>query len=267
MKTKKLPVSIVIPCADDTRIKHCLNSIDEDVEVVVVLNGATKETKEITNKYPDIKKVTIPERNLAKALNIGIEYSKYPKVLFMDSDCIFKKGTIRKIFRGLRVAYLSKGKVIFRKNNFMSAIIAKAREYTTSDKPNAYKPPLAIRKPVKKYINNYYFDSDVHWTEDADLDARVSKAGLKINYEPSAEIYHPPITLYQDLRSAFRYGIGKRIRAEKGMTRGLGSFFGNILDAILKKGLFVGIYLFIWSWAYTFGYGYQIIFDPYKIRK
>lgn len=266
MKTKKLLVSIVIPCADDIRIKECLESIDEDVEVIVVLNGASKEVKQIVKKY-GVKIAEISERNLARALNVGIENSKYPNILFMDSDCVFNKSTIRKIFLGLRGAFLSKGKVIFQRDNLISNIIARAREYTTSDRQNAYKPPLAIKKAVKKYINNYYFDSDVHWTEDADLDARVSKAKLKINYLPDAEIYHPPVTLFHDLRSAFRYGIGKRIRVEKGMTKGLGSFLGNILDVGRKKGVLVGVYLFIWSWVYIFGYGYQIVFDPYKIRK
>jgi len=37
-------LSIVLPCADDDGIERCLASIDEDVEVVAVLNGAHRRS-------------------------------------------------------------------------------------------------------------------------------------------------------------------------------------------------------------------------------
>lgn len=40
-----LNLSIVIPAYNDIRLGKCLKSIDENVEVVVVLNGATEEVK------------------------------------------------------------------------------------------------------------------------------------------------------------------------------------------------------------------------------
>lgn len=266
MKNKtKLPLSIIIPCADDARIKYCLDSIDEEVEVVVVLNGASKEVKQIVSEY-NIKKVIVSERNLPKALNAGIENSKYKHVLFMDADCVFERGAIRKLLGGMGESYLAKGNVIFQRNNFTSEIIAKVREYLTSDPPRPYNPFLCMRKDIKKQIDNYYFDNDIHWTEDADLNVRVTRAGIKVKYVMSAKIFHPPLTMKYDLKSSFRYGIGKRIRIEKGIAKGLGSFFRNIPDVISKKGIFPGIYLFIWNCFYTAGFIYQIIGDPYNVR-
>jgi len=267
MKTNKniLPITVIIPCADDTRIKQCLESIDEKVEIVVVLNGATKEVRKIVKNY-NVKIVEIPERNLAKSLNVGIENSRNTNVLFMDSDCIFYKGTIRKLYNGLQNYFFSKGRVVFMRSGFVGSIIAKARDYTTVDKKTAYKPPLAMKKDVKRLINNYYFDSDVHWTEDADLNMRVKEVGLDVNYLPSARILHPKLTLKQDLRSAFRYGIGKRIRVEKGKAKGIKSFILKTPDVLNKKGVAVAIYLIVWSIIYTVGYFYQLFFDPYDVR-
>ena len=99
MRNKKLPLSIVIPCADDARIGSCLDSIDENVEIVVVLNGASSEVRKIVGNY-EVKRVNIRERNLAKALNIGITMSKNKKFVFMDSDCRFENGAIRKLYKG-----------------------------------------------------------------------------------------------------------------------------------------------------------------------
>jgi glycosyltransferase involved in cell wall biosynthesis len=265
MKNNKLPLSIVIPCADDVRIKHCLDSIDENVEVVVVLNGNTKEVANIVNNY-DVKIIRIKEKNLSKALNIGIKNSSNSNIILIDSDCRFEKGAIKKLFKGLRNHYIAKGKVIFESNNFLSRTIANVRDYIYHNPPKPYNPFMAIKKNIKQFIDNYYFDESIHWTEDADLNTRLKKAGIEVNYVFSARVFHSPLSLKHDLRSAFRYGIGKRIRVEKKTSDGIGVHFEKIHDVLLKKGVFSGIYYFVWNISYIFGYIYQTVFDPYRTR-
>ncbi len=94
-------VSLVICVADDLRIKNMLDSIKEYCEVVVVINGGTKEVKDIVNSYKkskkfDLKIIEIGERNLSKSRNIGMINATYDKVVFYDSDCVMKRGTIKK---------------------------------------------------------------------------------------------------------------------------------------------------------------------------
>ena len=48
---KKYKISVIICVADDIRIKKMLDSIEGYCEVVVVLNGATNEVKNIVKKY------------------------------------------------------------------------------------------------------------------------------------------------------------------------------------------------------------------------
>ncbi|MHA1829434.1 MAG: glycosyltransferase [Candidatus Heimdallarchaeaceae archaeon] len=267
MKTKNtLSVTVVIPCADDVRIKSCIESIDENVEILVVLNGATKKVVNIVKKF-GVRKVVLRERNLAKALNVGIKKAKNSKVILIDSDCTFQKGAIRKAFVGLDKNLIVKGRVIFRSNSFFSKIIAKTRDYSYYDSPKPYNPFLCIRKGIVGKIGGYYFDERIFWTEDADLNQRIKKAGIKVEYVYSAIAYHPPLTLSYDLRSAFRYGIGKRIRVEKGTASGIGTHFEKIPDVVVKKGILVGIYYFFWNLAYLLGYAYQVLKDPYKTRK
>jgi len=263
--TNPLPLTVVIPCADDTRIKDCLDSIDENVEIIVVLNDPSKKVIDIVDSS-EVRKVKIRERNLPKALNIGIEKATNPNVILMDSDCRFESGAIKKLLKGLQKYYIAKGKVIFQSHNFLSRIIAKAREYSYYEPPKPYNPFLGIKKSIKKHIGGYYFDETIHWTEDADLNTRLKKAKVKINYVFSARVFHPPLTLKHDLRSAFRYGIGKRIRVEKGVSDGIGTHFGKVLDVVIKKGVLVGIYYAIWNCLYLLGFIYQITSDPYKVK-
>lgn len=259
-------LTIIIPVADDTRIKNCIESIDENVEILVVLNGATKKVKNIIKDFKNIETLEIYERNLGMARDEGVNKAKFDKVLLMDSDCIFQKGCIKKLYNGLKKYKIAKGKVIFNYNNMFNKIIKKTREYTTSDFLSAYAPPLAFDKTVKKEIGGYYFDRDIHWADDAEFDKRVKKGGIKINYLPSAIIYHPPLNFFQDLRSAFRYGCGQKIGTEKNIMNGIDSFFPCVFDITKKKGFLSGLYMIVWNISYCSGYFIQKLLDIYRIK-
>lgn len=258
-------MTIVIPVADDIRLKDCLASIDEDVEVVISMNSPTPAIREITkasgNRYCEI-----PEKNLGAALDEGIKTATSERILLMDSDCTFNPGTIKLLYDGLDGYKLAKGRVLFQRKNYMSGLIAKAREYVISDVVNAYKPPLALKKSIVYDIGGYYYDRDIHWVEDSEFNSRVKKFGIPINYLQDATINHPPLTAFADLRSAFRYGIGKRIGVEKGIMHGVGHFFRNEFDISKKKGLDTSVYMLFWNASYVSGYLTQMLFDVYNIK-
>lgn len=266
MSKSKLALSIVIPCATDVRIADCLNSIDENVEVVVALNGPSKEVVKIVNKY-HVKVLVLPERNLPRSLNAGIEKASNQKIILMDSDCVFHPRAIRKMYLALENHMVAKGTVIFKHHNLTSLAISKVRDYTNADTVKAYNPFLGLRKDIKKFVGGFIFDDGIYWTEDADLNKRIVAAGMKIKSVPDATAYHPALTLKQDLSSAFKYGIGKRIRVEKKTAKGIGSNFSKIFDLGRKKGILSATYFFFWNCFYTAGYYYQIINDPYGTRE
>jgi len=259
MANNKLPISIIIPCADDIQIKTCLESIDEKVEIIVALNGASEEVKNIVRGYK-VKIIEIPERNLAKAENIGIEEAENKKILLLDSDCRLQKKAIKKLYNAFFDCDVIKGRVIFESNGFLSKIIARVREYIYYCPPKPFNPFLAINKDIKKLIGNYFFDEDIYWTEDADLHLRLKKAGIKVKYFWEAKAFHSPLPIRHDLKSAFRYGIGKRRRVQKGTARGVGSDFGHVLDIALKKGFFPSLYYIVWNCFYSAGFFYQMLF-------
>ncbi len=67
--------SVVIALRDDLRILECIDSVDEDVEIVLALNGATDEIRRVLREHPRPLTVTeIPDAgNLGAAYNAGAE--------------------------------------------------------------------------------------------------------------------------------------------------------------------------------------------------
>ncbi|KKQ47857.1 MAG: hypothetical protein US95_C0035G0008 [Candidatus Woesebacteria bacterium GW2011_GWB1_38_5] len=266
-------ISVVIPVSNDLRLINCIESIDESVEVVISLNKASKDIKKLVKnilnnqefkKFLKIVVCEIKEASIAEAYNNGIKHSSYSKILLMDSDCTFGKETIKKLNNNLGNNFLSKGRVFFKSNSWISHIIARAREYHTSDKVNAYSPPLLFSKKIINYIGGYYFHPKLCWSEDSEFDLRVKKAGLEISYDPTAVVYHPTLSLWSDLKSSFWYGVGRRIGLEVGVRDKpvgvFGSFRKYVGEASKEKGLLVGIYLFIWKMSTLLGYYVQEIF-------
>jgi GT2 family glycosyltransferase len=164
--------------------------------------------------------------------------------------------------------YLSKGRVVFTHDSRLSAVIARAREFHTSDRVSAYSPPLLFRKEIIGKIKGYYFHPRLSWLEDSEFDRRVSAAGLKIMYDGTAVVYHPPLTARKDLKSAFWYGVGHRIGYSLGINvrpRGLArSFYKYVIVASRHKGVASGLYLMIWKMVLLGGFYAQALF---RLRK
>lgn len=258
-----LPITIVIPVSTDERIGECIESIDEDVETLVVLNNSSEDVEKIVKEL-SVSFCKIDKNNLGLALQTGIEHSKTRYVLLMDSDCVFNKGTIRKLYDLIDGYYLAKGKVLFRTESFFGKYVNKIREFTCTDEVNAYSPPLLIDKRIKDKIGGFFFCDFLEWEEDDEFNDRIKRNKIDIAYDPTAIIYHPQPTLLGDLRSAFRYGKGRRI----GVTRGVFKLdIMRYLDfkVLWKKGILPFIYLLIWNISYYSGYLFQKYFNERKM--
>lgn len=259
---EKLDVSIVIPCSSDPLLERCLQSLDVNTDVVVALNAPTPEVRDIVAKFPGVRTAETNIRGIARAYNLGIEAAYSDNVLLMDSDCLFEPGTIKRLYM-LGLEYrVAKGKVVFSRKGVTSSTIAKLREYTTSDQVSAYSPPLLFDRKIVDQIG-HYFHPDLIWSEDADFDARVKRANIPIGYDPEAIIYHKALTLTEDLRSAFFYGVGRQIGKDAGVyaPHTFRSFAENIwkvthntIDIAQRKGLLVAAYyLFLWNTSFRMG--------------
>ena len=258
-------LTILIPVRDDRRVVRCIASMDVDCPVLLVLNGASPEFQAwVRVACPRAQLVVTPRAGLGHAYNLGLEACRTEYALLMDSDCVFQPGTIEKLRRGLESAVLSKGRTVFsRSRGPISGAIAAYRTFHTSDHLSAFSPPLALSRAALKLLLGHYFDEDLAWSEDLDFDRRVKARGIRIAHSPDAVIVHPPLTLLQDLRSAYRYGTGYAMGERKGVfpapqrrswrdrLRTDSRHFRLVRSA---KGTAASLYAMLWMQAYRLGF-------------
>ncbi|MFB6089368.1 MAG: glycosyltransferase [Candidatus Aenigmatarchaeota archaeon] len=268
-----MEATIVIPVWNDIRIKDCLESIDEDVEVVVSLAPPTPGMKRFLERK-GIEYCESSKGNLGKAYNKGIEASSKDKIILMDSDCVFQKDCIKKLISGLKGNLLCKGKIEFKHTNFFESLVAGVRSFLENGE-NAYSPPLALKKGLKNEVGGYIFDEKIKWVEDGELNARCKKYKVEINHDPEAKVLHDSIGPFNYLKNTFRYGRGQRRGVLKGTLYGeenikrdilskISSLFSpdslNLIKEISKeKGIFPMFYFLIWKLTFIYGYYYQAL--------
>lgn len=253
---KKLKITLVICVCDDIRIFDTLNSINYDIEVILVLNGSPKEFTKTIKKYQkksalNIKIIEIEEKNLSKARNIGTINAKHNKVVFYDSDTIIVGNALELYDKYLSKYLLVDGKVLFKNDNFQSKIISVLRSMGLPG--YALCPSIGINKKIKKYIK-YYFDEDIKWIEDSELNIRAKKQKIEVGIIDELTCIHDNLTFKQDLKSAFRYGTGVKTAARKNLHKKRPTANWNLIIPCFKENIFSGIYCIIWNLVYCVGY-------------
>lgn len=253
---KKYEISVVVCVADDRRIKNLLDSIKEKCEVLVVLNGATDEVKKIVESYRlsayfILTTVEIPDRNLSKARNIGMQKAHYNNVVFYDSDCVMTKDALKNYDEMFKKYMLIDGCVKFKDDYFQSKIISVQRSMGLPG--YALCPSMGVRKDIIKKID-YYFDNDIKWIEDSELNNRAKKKKIKVGVIDELTCIHDNLTFKQDLKSAYRYGTGVKLAAKKGLHKKRPTANWNLIGPCFKKKFLAGFYCIIWNLVYCFGY-------------
>ncbi|WP_410985059.1 glycosyltransferase family 2 protein [Bacillus cereus] len=261
-----MDISIIIPDRSDLRIKDLIESIDyyndekKTVEIIVVLNKPTKELEELVYKIKEQKKdkfkfkiLNINFCNLGLAYNTGIQNATYENILFLDSDLICRKGSIKQMVQEMieNDVLLVKSKLLYeQKNNFSNNLVYKSRLATTTNCEPPYIPVILIKKEIFRVLNDgYMFAVDTVWCSDADFAYRVLAKKIKIFYS-DAVFYHASIGLKKDLHDAFLYGLGKGIRVKRTKEK-----WNPIKEVIFitklgipeKLRIIEFMYLFLWA--------------------
>jgi glycosyltransferase involved in cell wall biosynthesis len=263
-----MDISVIIRCGDDNRVFKCIESIDEEVEVIVSISENPKLESELRKN--SIKYCISPRKNLSKTSNIGFELASHDKVIITDSDTLFESGCIKRLFEVLDdykiacagINFLSDPHILF------SNVVAEARDYVNS-LPLFYTPGIAVKKEILNEIGGFLFDNHVPYAVDANLNYRIKKAVLSVAWlKDEARLSHAPETIKHDLRAAFRIGMGCRAGIERlrcyeqysdiKWNDLKGVKFSSIIDVFKKKGALVGLYQLLWDFYYVTGYTYQI---------
>ncbi len=91
MQVSVAKVSVIIPCYNhahylSTSIESVLEQDHRNIEIIVVDDGSTDNTKEVATKYPAVKYIYKTNEGLPAARNTGIDHSTGQYLVFLDSD-------------------------------------------------------------------------------------------------------------------------------------------------------------------------------------
>jgi glycosyltransferase involved in cell wall biosynthesis len=256
-----LKLTIVIPCRDDAQVVRCVRSVDADAEILIVLNGSPPGFVERLRRElgARVRIEILESANLPRALEHGIHAASFDRVLLMDSDCVFEPGSVVAVERafdaGASDAEVYKGRIVFDPGSRRSsALVARSRSQRMARIETAYKPPLALSRRLQDRLGGYFFDSRLIWKEDADLDYRVRRAGIRIGPVEGCVIHHAPLSVRADLNSSFRYGVGAAIAEHLEIP--LLKPFRSVNESLQRHGPDAALYMIVLNLLHRAGYTY-----------
>ncbi len=174
-------VSVIIPTYNSSRtIEKCLQSVKDqtykNIELIVVDNNSTDNTKEIARKFTDLVFNKGPERSAQR--NFGAKQAKGDLLLIHDSDIYFHPESVSECV-DLVTSQNADAVILPEKSigeGFWTQVKAFERSfYVGNDYIEAVR---FFKKDVFEKVGGY--DEELTGPEDWDITVRFRKQGLKI---------------------------------------------------------------------------------------
>lgn len=266
-------LSVIIPVSDDLGIIECIQSLtfpDElRVEVIIVLNGATKtytlNVKKKLESYIFVRIIEMSKPSIPGARNLGVRNALAKKILMFDSDCRpVSREYFSKIVNSLDQSPIVVGVVRFESltDSLTSKSYAALRQldYDLHQLNRLYTPNLAFQSSLYYTIGPY--NECLVTGEDAEWGSRVLAAGYKARRLNETVIHWQNATLSRAMRTWFLYGGAKGVQTKRmysdwiSLIHDLKYVFAPLGSFLLKVG---GYWTTIWlriilSFAFQFGF-------------
>ncbi len=201
-------VSVIIPTKNSSRtLEACLKSIKnqsyKNIELIVVDNNSTDDTKEIAKKYTDKVFNYGPERSAQ--VNYGVTKASGKYVYKVDSDFVLDDKVVEQC-----VAEAAKGYdaiVVHNSPDVTVSWIAKVRKFEV----DMYKYDLThssarfIKREVHAKIGG--FNEKIIAGEDYDFQNKLNRSGYKTGFI-EAEALHlgEPKSFWKHMKKYYHYG-------------------------------------------------------------
>lgn len=210
-------MSVVVSCSNDYHVFETIDSIDENVEIVCSLTPNRLIERLLAERK--IPYCITPRGNHSVTVNAGVGLSSHPKVILIDSDCVFGRGSIRLLARSLDEYEAVNARVVFQSHDLISDCIGRCRDFDygvgypdyDSYGPPLFRPGIGFHRSLIERLGGL-FDPRIPWTEDAELTYRLHRAGVPIRHVADAIVYHLPVRLRHHFRAYYFYGKGDKLR-------------------------------------------------------
>ncbi len=223
-------VTVVVACYNGAQtLRACLESLRRldypDFEILVIDDGSTDHTPDITTAFPDVRTLRHPEnRGLSTARNLGIRAASGEVVAFTDADCEADRDWLRHL-----VAALTRGDAVAAggpnllppdDSTVAAAVMASpgGPTHVMLDDRSAEHVPgcnMAFRKSALEQIGG--FDPTFRRAgDDVDICWRIQARGWRIAFAPAAFVWHHRRATVGDyLRQQAGYGEAEALLATR----------------------------------------------------
>jgi len=237
MKNEPL-VSVIIPTRNSAKfLVKCLGSIKEqsykNLEIIVVDNNSTDNTKEIAKQYTDKVYNKGPERSAQ--VNFGVERAMGEFVYKVDSDFILDTEVVKQCIgkAGKRFDAV----VVHNSPDVRVSWIACVRKFEV----DMYKYDIThssarfVKKEVYEKIGG--FNENITAGEDYDFQNKLNRSGFKTGFIESEALHlGEPTNFWKHMKKYYDYGKDfVKYKQE------------NISESKKQLGLFRGVYLRNWK--------------------
>lgn len=201
-------VSIIVPTKNSTQfLTRCLDSIKSqtypNIEIILVDNNSTDNTKEIALKYTDLVFNQGPERSAQ--VNFGVSKSNGKFVYKIDSDFVLDKEVVSQCMSEIEKGF--DAIVVHNSPDVRVGWIARIRKFEV----DMYKYDIVhssarfVKKDVYEQIGG--FDPKITAGEDYDFQNKLNRGGFKTGFV-DAEALHlgEPTKLWNHLKKYYDYG-------------------------------------------------------------
>jgi GT2 family glycosyltransferase len=191
---------IIVTFKSDHIIHHCINSIDKEIEIIVVDNSNNKEFKKsIEEKYKNVRCI-LSTKNIGMGAgnNIGIRSTNKEFALILNPDVILEKDAINQIINASKI--IDSFSVIAPTLDEVQYPNYKL-DYTKDHKFDPIKPfkvksvdgysMLLNLKKLKQFTDFNFFDENFFlYLENDDFCKRLQLINENIFVIPKSKIYH-----------------------------------------------------------------------------
>lgn len=172
-------VSVIIPAYNaesyiDKAIESLMNQTFKNIEIIVVNDGSTDKTKEVLEKFNQIKVITQLNKGSSQARKVGYEISSGEYIIFLDSDDFIDLDYIEKMYKQIVIsnADICISDIVYLESNSKNLIFENVEEREESE--NVIKKLLSGKLSFsmsnklykKKCIKSSFFDFELRYGED-----------------------------------------------------------------------------------------------------
>lgn len=261
-----MKLTLAIKCHHDRRVFACLSSVDEEVEILVLLAAGDPLIDELS--ATGVHCVVAPDNDIGMRCNAAVQAATYESIFLLDSDCLLKPGTLRKVGEALVDSKVVRARLSFlHDGTFWSRAIGAWREHENNAPPvPAFMPGLGIQRSLIELLGTPLFQTGILFSVDDEFDSRLKRAGVPVTYLPNAEVVHDAITIRHFIKAGLRTGAGTARQVRIGLRPHYESLRAMLAKAVRLRWLTSVIRIIhvagpgaaaaysLWSLAYLAGY-------------